>query len=256
LLHGLAFLRDLGEGDVDVFRDSNLIVQQIRGDSQCLDEVLHSYWDKYLDIIKLFDTFSIKHIPQKENSRANRLAQQASGYVVSQGCFWVALVSSVEHRYALRSKGKPILEDSNQLRDKEKPISGNAKWLPGNTDRLSEKTEPETRRTESEPGEIESSSGKENPVLGNANQLLGNIDRLSRKADPETELSSGKAKPGPSYGCGLREELESILGEEDNEESVAKKSESGNVGSPVDEGKIELMKEYDSVKAGDTIRID
>jgi ribonuclease HI len=75
LLQGLEFLRDLGERDVDVFGDSNLIVQQIRGDSQCLDEVLNSYRDKCLDIIKLFDTFSIKHIPREENSRANQLAQ-------------------------------------------------------------------------------------------------------------------------------------------------------------------------------------
>jgi ribonuclease HI len=67
-LYGLEFLRDLGSSDVDVFGDSNLIVQQIRRDSQCLDVVLNSYWDKYLDIIKLFDTFSIKHIPREENS--------------------------------------------------------------------------------------------------------------------------------------------------------------------------------------------
>jgi hypothetical protein len=46
--------------------------------------VLNSYWDKCLDIIKLFDIFSIKHIPREENSRANQLAQQALGYVVSQ----------------------------------------------------------------------------------------------------------------------------------------------------------------------------
>jgi hypothetical protein len=64
LLHRLEFLRDLGARGVDVFGDSNLIVQQIRGNSQCLDGVLNSYWDKCLDIIKLFDTFSIKHIPQ------------------------------------------------------------------------------------------------------------------------------------------------------------------------------------------------
>jgi ribonuclease HI len=105
LLHGLVFLRDLGARDVDVFGDSNLIVQQIRGDNQCLDRVLNSYRDKYLDIIKLFDTFSIKRIPREENSRVNQLAQQASGYVVSQGVFLVATVSFVEDRYALRSKG-------------------------------------------------------------------------------------------------------------------------------------------------------
>jgi hypothetical protein len=67
----------------------------------------------------LFDTFSIKHIPWEENSRANQLPQQASGYVVSQGVFWVASVSLVEHRYVLKSKGKPVLENSDQLQDEE-----------------------------------------------------------------------------------------------------------------------------------------
>jgi hypothetical protein len=114
--------------------------------------MLNSYWDRCLDIIILFDTISIKHIPWEENSQVNRLAQQALGYVVSQGVFWVASVSLVEHRYALRSKGKLILEDSGRLWGKEKLIPGNAKRLPGNTDRLSGKTEPESGRTESEPG--------------------------------------------------------------------------------------------------------
>jgi hypothetical protein len=59
-----------------------------------------------------------------------------------------------------------------------------------------------------------------------------------------------------SYGYGLREELEPISCKEDNEESVTKKSESGNVGSPVGEEKMELMKEYDSVKGGGMIRTD
>jgi hypothetical protein len=112
------------------------------GDSQCLDGVLNSYRDKRLDIIKLFDTFSIKHIAQEENSHVNRLAQQASRYVVRQGVFWVSSVSLVEHRYALRSKGKSILEDSDRLWGKEKPIPCNAKRLSGNTDQLSGKIEP------------------------------------------------------------------------------------------------------------------
>jgi ribonuclease HI len=256
LMHGLEFLRDLGARDADMFGDSNLIMQQIRGDSQCLDRVLNSYQDKCLDIIKLFDTFSIKHIPREENSRANRLAQQALGYVVIQGVFWVESVSLVEHKYALRSKGKSILEDSDQLRDKEKPIPGNAKRLPGNTDRLSGKIEPESGRIESEPGEIELGSCKEKPVLGNTNKLPGKVDWLSRKADLGEKLGSDKAEPGPSYGCGLREELEPILDKEDNEELVTKKSKSGKDRSPIDEEKMEPMKEDDSVKGGVTIRTD
>jgi hypothetical protein len=110
--------------------------------------VLNSYQDRCLDIIKLFDTFSIKHIPREENSQANRLAQQALGYVVSQGVFWVASVSLVEHRYALRSKGKPMLENSDPLQDKEKPILDNKNRLPGKTGPDSGKTEPKSGKIE------------------------------------------------------------------------------------------------------------
>jgi hypothetical protein len=179
-----------------------------------------------------------------------------AGKTVSQGVFWVASVSLVEHGYALRCKGKPILEESDRLWDKEKSIPGNAKRLLGSTDQLLGKIEPESGRIESELGKTEPSSGKGEPVLGNENPLPGNVDRLLGKADSETEPSLGKVEPRPSYGYGLREELELISGEEDNEESVTKKSKSGNVGSPVDEEKTEPMKEYDSVKGGDTIRTD
>jgi hypothetical protein len=123
-------------------------------------------------------------------------------------------------------------------------------------DRLSEKIEPESRRTESKSGKTEPSSGKEKPVLGNTNRLPGNVDRLSGKADPKIEPSLGKAELGLSYAYGLWEEMEPILGEEENEELVTKKSESGNVGSPADEEKMDPMKEYDLVKGGDMIQID
>jgi hypothetical protein len=86
--------------------------------------VLNSSRDRCLDIIKLFDTFSIKHIPREKNSQANQLAQQVSGYVVRQGVFWVASISLVEHRYALRSKGKLVLENLDPLQDEENPNSG------------------------------------------------------------------------------------------------------------------------------------
>jgi hypothetical protein len=54
----------------------------------------------------------------------------------------------------------------------------------------------------------------------------------------------------------LQKELELISDKEDNEESVTKKSESWNDGSPADEEKTEPMKEEDSVKGGGTIRTD
>jgi hypothetical protein len=50
--------------------------------------------------------------------------------------------------------------------------------------------------------------------------------------------------------------LELISDKEGNEELVTKKSESGNDGSLVDKEKMELMKEYDSVKGGGLTRTD
>jgi hypothetical protein len=149
-----------------VFGDSNLIMQPIRGDNQCLDGVLNSYQDKCLNIIKLFDTFSIQHMLQEENSRANRLAQQASGYVVSQGVFWIALVSLVEHRYALRSKGKPVLENSDRLQDEEKPIPDNTNQLPRKTGPNSSKTKPELGKTKPGSDKAELELGKNRTRTG------------------------------------------------------------------------------------------
>jgi hypothetical protein len=112
---------------------------------------LNSYRDRCLDIIKLFNTFSIKHIPQEENSRANRLAQQALGYVVSQRVFWITSISLIEHRYAWRSRGKLMTESSNQLQVERKLIPDNTNRLPGKTGLESGKTEPISEKIEPDP---------------------------------------------------------------------------------------------------------
>jgi hypothetical protein len=131
-----------------VFGYSNLIVQQVRGAGQCLDGVLNSYRDRCLDIIKWFDMFSIKHIPREENSRANRLAQQASGYVVSQVVFGITLI---EHRYAWKSRGKMMMENLDRLQVEGKPIPDNTNRLPGETGLESRKIEPISGKIEAKP---------------------------------------------------------------------------------------------------------
>jgi ribonuclease HI len=46
LLNGLEVLIDLGVRKVEIFGDSKLVVQQINGESQCLDNVLNEYQEK------------------------------------------------------------------------------------------------------------------------------------------------------------------------------------------------------------------
>jgi hypothetical protein len=79
----------MGVKAVEAFGDAKLIVQQIEGESQCVDGVLNAYRDKCVVVIRGLDTFHIRHIPRKENSKANALAQQASGLEIRKGMFFI-----------------------------------------------------------------------------------------------------------------------------------------------------------------------
>ena len=78
----------MGVKTVEAFGDSLLIVQQVSGNYQCFDGCLNAYLDKCLDIISNLDDFCIRHVSRANNSHANDLAQQASGYRIKKGKIW------------------------------------------------------------------------------------------------------------------------------------------------------------------------
>jgi hypothetical protein len=77
----------MGVKYVEEFGDSLLVVQQIAGTFQCLDGSLNEYLDKCLKIIALFDDFTIHHVFRDENTVANDLVQQTSGFQANRGKF-------------------------------------------------------------------------------------------------------------------------------------------------------------------------
>jgi ribonuclease HI len=58
---------DMGVKDVEVFGDSQLVVQQICGESQCLDGMLNQYRYTCAQLVNSFDTFHIKHVGREHN---------------------------------------------------------------------------------------------------------------------------------------------------------------------------------------------
>jgi ribonuclease HI len=64
LLHGLELLKEMGVKGVEALGDSNLVIQQIKGECQCLDGTLNEYLEQCLDIIRVLDSFQISHIPR------------------------------------------------------------------------------------------------------------------------------------------------------------------------------------------------
>jgi hypothetical protein len=67
----------------------SLLVEQVAGEFQCLEESLKVCLDACLDIIGSFAKFQIRHIPRHENQKVNMLAQQAFGYDVGRRNFHV-----------------------------------------------------------------------------------------------------------------------------------------------------------------------
>jgi ribonuclease HI len=73
-LLGLQILSSMGMKHVEAFGDSLLVVQQITDTFQCLDGSLNAYVDKCLEIISLFDDFTMQHVSRDENTVVNNLA--------------------------------------------------------------------------------------------------------------------------------------------------------------------------------------
>jgi small nuclear ribonucleoprotein (snRNP)-like protein len=70
----------MGMKHVEALQDSLLVVQQIAGTFQCFDRSLNAYLDKCLEIVTLFDDFTVQHVSRDENIVVNDLAQLASGF--------------------------------------------------------------------------------------------------------------------------------------------------------------------------------
>jgi ribonuclease HI len=88
ILLGLQILCSMGMKHVEAFEDLLLVVHQIAGTFQCLDRYLNAYLDKCLKIIALFDNFiTVQHVSRDENTVANDLAQQESGFRANRGKF-------------------------------------------------------------------------------------------------------------------------------------------------------------------------
>ena len=63
-----------------LFGDSMLVINQLAGSYECRSEVLITYFERSMQLLKEFKDFRLEHVPRLYNEDANRLAQHASGY--------------------------------------------------------------------------------------------------------------------------------------------------------------------------------
>jgi len=65
---------------VENFGDSMLVINPLGGIYECRSEVLITYYERSIQLLKEFKDFQLEHVPRLHNEEANRLAQHASGY--------------------------------------------------------------------------------------------------------------------------------------------------------------------------------
>jgi len=68
--------KDLSTKEIEIFSDSELLVQQLTGKYRVKSENLKPLFDEAIALLKCFENWEIKHIPREKNSRADNLANR------------------------------------------------------------------------------------------------------------------------------------------------------------------------------------
>ena len=77
LIHGLNYCVDNSIKEIEVFLDSNLVVEQVNKNFKVKAENLKVLNSKVDDLIQEFNFIEINHVYREENKRADQLANMA-----------------------------------------------------------------------------------------------------------------------------------------------------------------------------------
>jgi len=80
LIKGMELLKEVHADAIKIFGDSMLVINQLAGSYECRSEVLITYYEKSMQLLREFKDFRLEHVPRLHNEEANRLAQRALGY--------------------------------------------------------------------------------------------------------------------------------------------------------------------------------
>src|SRR5437588_2793143 len=85
LLIGLQLAHRLGVRKLQVYGDSELVVNQLRGEHEVRSNDLIPYFDSALQMAEQFEGFYIGHVPRQDNTHANALAGLATSLCLQAG---------------------------------------------------------------------------------------------------------------------------------------------------------------------------
>jgi ribonuclease HI len=93
LLHGMKMAKACGATRLKIFRDSNLIVQQVMNKCDAISDNMTAYRNLYYYLEGTFDGCEVSHISKASNEEADNLANIRSQCLpVPQGVFWEEII--------------------------------------------------------------------------------------------------------------------------------------------------------------------
>ncbi|PKA49882.1 hypothetical protein AXF42_Ash004424 [Apostasia shenzhenica] len=119
LIAGLNFALSMAVKSIQVFSDSQLVVNQVNRAFETKDKVLKKYLQQAQSLISQFEDFSLTHIPREENQVADRLAKVGlpdlrRTQIFERPSFEYAEVYSEEHPPCWMDKILNYLKDGTQ----------------------------------------------------------------------------------------------------------------------------------------------
>src|SRR3954467_5240335 len=85
LLIGLQLAHRLGVRKLQAYGDSELVVNQLRGEYEVRSNDLIPYFDSALQMAEQFEGFCIGHVPRQENTHADALVGLATSLCCKRG---------------------------------------------------------------------------------------------------------------------------------------------------------------------------
>ena len=122
LLISLQLAHEMGVRYFEVYGDSKLIVNKVKGEYEVRHEDLVPYYHAVIKIANLFDRFYIGHVSQSQNTRANALAALATTLALSDDTKYHLTVVTrhlVCSKYMLRTKGAYNISMNFEPKDRQ-----------------------------------------------------------------------------------------------------------------------------------------
>ncbi|XP_057811617.1 uncharacterized protein LOC131025850 [Salvia miltiorrhiza] len=84
MIAGLGLAKEIGVKRINVFSDSQLVVNQMQGTFQAKDTKMTAYLGKTKELQSCFEVFTINQVPRRENGHADALANLGSAIQTAQ----------------------------------------------------------------------------------------------------------------------------------------------------------------------------